>query len=275
MLDVDAGNFAVGTVLQQEQGCSLRVIGYSSRVFNPCERRYCITRKKLAAIVFGLKQYRQYLLGRHFLIRSDHVALTYLRSAKELIGQQARWLDFIEEFDFELQHRAGTVHGNADALSRKDSPDLAALSECNQCRKRDLMRQDKQNGIDACQSRDNTLPFWESSAYQSQGSTWFLPEPSACQSRGSAWLLQKHPGRAIQSPSSSTGPMMGHAYAATTRAQEHLRKEVVLEPSAPATPAETTPRRAKRRLQQEKDLQHALEPWTAEWLRSGWAPGCI
>ena len=55
--------------------------------FNNCEIKYCITRKELAAIIFGLKQYRQYLLGRRFTIRSDHAALLYLRSAKELIGQ--------------------------------------------------------------------------------------------------------------------------------------------------------------------------------------------
>ena len=105
MLDVDASDLAVGAVLQQMQGDILRVIGYASRIFNTCERKYCITRKELAAVVFELKQYRQYLLGRHFLICSDHVVLTYLQSAKELIGQQARWLNFIEEFDFELQHR--------------------------------------------------------------------------------------------------------------------------------------------------------------------------
>ena len=90
VLDVDASNLAVGAVLQQTQGDTLRVIGYASRTFNTCERKYCMTRKELAAVVFGLKQYRQYLLGRHFLIRSDHVALTYLRSAKELIGQIGR-----------------------------------------------------------------------------------------------------------------------------------------------------------------------------------------
>ena len=90
VLDVDASDLAVGAVLQQEQGKLLRVIGYASHTFSTCERKYCITRKELAAVVLGLKQYCQYLLGRHFLIRSDHVALTYLRSAKELIGQQAR-----------------------------------------------------------------------------------------------------------------------------------------------------------------------------------------
>ena len=100
VLDVDASDMAVGVVLQQEQEGILRVIGYSSHIFNACERKYCITHKELAAMVFGPKQYCQYLLGRHFLVRSDHAALTYLCSAKELIGQQARWLDLIEEFSF-------------------------------------------------------------------------------------------------------------------------------------------------------------------------------
>ena len=57
VLAVDASNFAFGAVLQQEQDGILRVIGYSSRVFNSCERKYCITQKELSAMVFGLKQY--------------------------------------------------------------------------------------------------------------------------------------------------------------------------------------------------------------------------
>ena len=162
VLDVDASDSAVGAVLQQEQGNLLRVIGYSSRTFNACERKYCITRKELAVVVFGLKQYRQYLLGRHFLIRSDHVALTYLRSAKELIGQQARWLDFIEEFDFELQHRAGTSHGNADALSRKYSADDLERQPCSQCRKRGFYNEEY---TDACQARGGALAVHQSHDY--------------------------------------------------------------------------------------------------------------
>ena len=87
VLDVDANDRAMGAILQQEQESMLRVIGYASRIFNTCEKKYCITHKELAAIIFGLKPYRQYLLGRQFTIRSDHATLTYLRSAKELIGQ--------------------------------------------------------------------------------------------------------------------------------------------------------------------------------------------
>ena len=102
--------------------------------------KYCITRKELAAIIFGLKQYRQYLLGRQFVVRSDHAALTYLHSANELIGQQAKWLDFMEEFSFTLQHRAAIIHGNADALSRKHSlAELKNIALCCLCHKRGMV----------------------------------------------------------------------------------------------------------------------------------------
>src|SRR3989442_14613543 len=60
VLDVDASDTALGAVLQQEQNGILRVIGYSSRILNKCEEKNCITRKELAAVIFGLKQYRQY-----------------------------------------------------------------------------------------------------------------------------------------------------------------------------------------------------------------------
>jgi len=56
-LDVDASNWAAGPVLQQEQDGLLRVIGYSTKALTGSEKRYCITRKELAAMVFGLKHY--------------------------------------------------------------------------------------------------------------------------------------------------------------------------------------------------------------------------
>ena len=34
------------------------------------------------------------------------------------MAQLARWLTFIEQFSFEIQHRSGTSHRNADGLSR-------------------------------------------------------------------------------------------------------------------------------------------------------------
>jgi hypothetical protein len=79
---------------------------------------YCTTRKELLAVVFGLKQYKHYVLGRPLRIRTDHSALQWLRRTTEPVAQQARWLEFIEQFQYSIEHRPGHRHGNADALSR-------------------------------------------------------------------------------------------------------------------------------------------------------------
>ena len=118
-LDCDASDVGLGAVLSQKQGASEVVIAYASRALSKPECNYDVTRRELLAIVFGLKTYKQYLLGRRFVIRTDHAALLWLRKTPEPMPQLARWLVFIEQFDFDVQHRPGHRHGNADSLSRK------------------------------------------------------------------------------------------------------------------------------------------------------------
>ena len=74
--DTDASDTALGAVLQQEQNGKLHVIGYASRTLTASETRYCITRRELLGVVFGLKKFRQYLLGPEIIVRTDHAALT-------------------------------------------------------------------------------------------------------------------------------------------------------------------------------------------------------
>jgi len=66
-----------------------RVIAYASRSLGKPERNYCVTRKELLAIVCYTRTFRQYLVGKQFVIRMDHSALQWLRSTPEPIGQQA------------------------------------------------------------------------------------------------------------------------------------------------------------------------------------------
>jgi len=119
VLDTDASDQALGAILQQEQDGQLCVIGYASRALTNAERRYCITRKEHLGVVYGLKKYRQHLLGRRIVVRTDHAALTFLMKTPEPVGQQGRWLDLLAEYDIDIQHRPGRVHGNSDALSRR------------------------------------------------------------------------------------------------------------------------------------------------------------
>ena len=92
VLDTDANATAAGAVLQQWQNGELKVIAYGSKSFSPAEVRYCTTRRELAAVMFGLYQYRHLLLGRKFELRTDHAALTHLRRTPDPVGQSARYL---------------------------------------------------------------------------------------------------------------------------------------------------------------------------------------
>ena len=137
VLDVDASNFGLVAVLSQKQFGTERVIAYSSRTMRkPNKSMYDTTKEELLAVVSGLKQFPQYLTGRHFAIRTDHAALSWLRRTPEPMPQLARWLSLIEEFDYEVIHRDGKRHQNADGLSRRSesaatskSPELSDAPE--------------------------------------------------------------------------------------------------------------------------------------------------
>ena len=124
VLDCDASDIGIGAVLSQRVEGEEKVIAYGSRLLSTAEVKYCITRKELLAVVYFVKYYRQYLLGRKFELRTDHAALRWLWKTPEPIGQQGRWLERLSEYEFEIIHRPGRRHGNADALSRKP---------CRQC----------------------------------------------------------------------------------------------------------------------------------------------
>ena len=153
ILDTDASMVGIGAVLSQMQDGQERVVAYSSRRLSDAERRYSVTRLELLAVVYGLRQYRQYLLGRHFLIRTDHAALQWLQRVPEPIGQQARWLDLLGEYDFVIRHRNGTKHGNADALSRL--PELKVAANPTACQGSEVQegKHNSTSSIGACAVR--------------------------------------------------------------------------------------------------------------------------
>jgi len=107
------------------------VVAYSGRTLTVGERNYCIYRKELLAVVYFLKKFRQYLLGKEFLIRTDHAALTWLRKTSDPIGQNARWMEFLEEYNFKVEHRPGERHGNADAISRHPCLKRPSCTACH------------------------------------------------------------------------------------------------------------------------------------------------
>ncbi|XP_044510183.1 uncharacterized protein LOC123228802 [Mangifera indica] len=122
----DASDRALRGVLVQEK----HPIAFESRKLKDAEQRYSAHEKEMTAVIHCLETWRHYLLGTKFTVVTDNVANTYFKTQKKLSAKQARWQEFLAEYDFEWVHRAGSENRVADALSRKEvHAYVAALTE--------------------------------------------------------------------------------------------------------------------------------------------------
>ena len=121
-LECDASNFATGAILSMK--CSdghWRPCAFLSKGLSDVERNYDVHDKEMLGIIRALDMWRHHLEGaKHkFEIWTDHRNLKYFMEAKKLNRRQARWSLFLSRFDFELIHKAGSLMGKADSLSRR------------------------------------------------------------------------------------------------------------------------------------------------------------
>jgi hypothetical protein len=72
-----------------------------------------------------------YLLGRIFLLMTDHRGLKYLFDQPKLNARQAKWVSLLSEIDFEIKHIKGKENMVANSLSRSMKLiHLAIVSTC-------------------------------------------------------------------------------------------------------------------------------------------------
>ena len=130
ILDTDASNVGLGGVLSQKQADGTeRPIMFMSQSLTKAERQYSVTKKELLAVVTMVEKCKYFLLGRHFKIRTDHASLQWLMSSKAVMDQCFRWQERLSQFDFEIIHRPGRAHSNADGLSRMPHPQIDEEAE--------------------------------------------------------------------------------------------------------------------------------------------------
>ena len=105
----------LGGVLRQNG----HLIRYESRNIKEHERNYAMHGLELASIVHALRMWRNYLMGKKFELRTDHIVLKYLFEQPTLNARKTRWPEFLSEYDFDMKHIKGKENKVVDALGRR------------------------------------------------------------------------------------------------------------------------------------------------------------
>ena len=123
----DTSDEQAGSFWAQDHGHGWQPGGFESHKLSPAERNYSIRDKELLAIVQACRRWRHRLHGRKVLVFTDHESLKLLLLGKEMQeGRVARQLEFLAQFDLQVEYLPGKKQLVADALSRLPSASLEA-----------------------------------------------------------------------------------------------------------------------------------------------------
>lgn len=96
-----------------------RVVAYKSCNLKEQEQNYLAYDLELTTIAHALKMWCHYLLGKGFILMTNHSSLTNFFRKPTLNDRQARWNNLLSEFDFDIKHLKRKENKVKDALSRK------------------------------------------------------------------------------------------------------------------------------------------------------------
>ena len=119
ILRTDASNKGIGaTLMQIGSDGELHPVLYASRKLLDREMRYSTIERECLALVWAVDKFSRYLIGREFVLQTDHRPLTYLQKSKTSNGRLMRWSLALQEYHFVLVPIAGSANLEADVLSR-------------------------------------------------------------------------------------------------------------------------------------------------------------
>lgn len=122
-VETDASDGVLAAVFSQKGDDGLwHPVGYFSKTMAPAEMNYEIHDKEMLAIIRSLSHWRAELQGSpsRIEIMTDHKALEYFMTTKQLNARQARWSELLASFFFQIVYRPGVRNQLADALSRRE-----------------------------------------------------------------------------------------------------------------------------------------------------------
>lgn len=145
VVTADACGYGVGACLMQDQGKGLQPIAFLSKKLSDAELKYPNHERELLALFRALKEWRHYLYGSQFTLKTDHHNLKWLLSQPHLSARQMHWLQYFQDFGgvIPIEHIAGKLNGVADGLSRRPDhkPETIAVLHVSECRVEDLSQE--------------------------------------------------------------------------------------------------------------------------------------
>jgi len=112
-----------GLVSQGNEWKTAKIAAFYSAKLNPAQQNYPVHEIEMLAGIETMLRHSDILQGTRFKWVTDHKGLTHLLNQKNLSGRQARWLEKISSFDFEVVYVPGEENSVADTLSRMYSND--------------------------------------------------------------------------------------------------------------------------------------------------------
>ena len=110
-----------------------RPAGFMSKKFTAAQHNYCVFELETLAILEALLKWEDKLLGYCIHVVTDHKALEFFLTQRKLSNRQARWMEYLSRFDFDIRYVKGINNKVADALSRyyksDTSEDVHGLNE--------------------------------------------------------------------------------------------------------------------------------------------------
>ena len=139
LLETDASDVVVAGVLSQQHDGDWFPVAYFSKTMLPAELNYAVHDKEMLAIIRSFANWRAELAGTPHQVRvvTDHKALEYFMTSKQLNARQARWAELLADYNFLITYRPGKQNPLADALTRRTDE----LDDSNTLKKKQRLQQ--------------------------------------------------------------------------------------------------------------------------------------
>ena len=117
IVETDTSDRTLAAILSTWLDGNVHPIVFHSRAFSSIELNYDIHNKELLAIFEALKKWRHYLKGTLVEVFTDHKNLVYFCKSKTLSHRQARWSEFLSQFNLAIKFRPRILGTKSDALT--------------------------------------------------------------------------------------------------------------------------------------------------------------